>query len=64
MAGLLAVHTEESITIRQERVAGRVEAQEYSPQDPTGEGGSDTEDEVESDTGTVANTSKDESVFQ
>jgi hypothetical protein len=37
---------------------------EYSPQDPTGEGSSDTEDEVESDTRTVANTSKNESVFQ
>lgn len=60
MAGLLAVHTEEGVAIRQKGVSRRVEAQEYCPQNPTRKGSADTEEEVERDAGTVANTGKDE----
>lgn len=61
VTGFLAVYTEEGIAVRQERVSGRVESQEHTPQNPAREGSSDTEDQVEGYTGTVADTGKDES---
>jgi hypothetical protein len=61
VARFLAVYAEEGVAVRQERVAGRVEAQEHLPENPAGEGGADTEYEVEGDAGPVANAGKDES---
>jgi hypothetical protein len=61
VARFLAVYAEEGVAVRQERVTGRVEAQEHLPENPAGEGGADTEYNIEGDAGPVANAGKDKS---
>jgi hypothetical protein len=64
MTGFLAEQTEEGITVTHHRVARRVEFEVDFPDSPSRESSEDTEDNVESDTGAVADTGKDESSLE
>jgi len=61
VTGLLAEQTEEWVTVTHHGVARRVECEVDLPDGPTRVSSEDTEDDVESNTGAVADTGKDES---
>jgi len=64
MAGFGAIHAIKGVAETLQRETRRVESQEHLVQDPTTPEGSDTENDVESDTGTVTDTSKDKPTCQ
>jgi hypothetical protein len=61
VTGFLAEQTEERITVAHHGVARRVECEVDLPDGPSRVSSEDTEDDVESNTGAVADTGKDES---
>jgi hypothetical protein len=61
VTGLLAEQTEEWVTVTHHGVARRVECEVDLPDGPTRVSSEDTEDDVESNTGAVADTGEDES---